>query len=134
MQKLKNTTDIPVVVKVETAKEFLARGKKIAKLLDKKKIFSPIRTISFEDVHDLVSFLTDTKINLLSTIRKKSFSITDLAKKLNRSRAAVHKDVQLLESVGILKSEYINNPGHGRHRMIKAFDRLPIKFTVEATI
>jgi predicted transcriptional regulator len=96
--------------------------------------FLPIRTISFEDMRDLVKFLTDNKLNLISTVRKKSFSISDLAKTLHRSRSAVDKDIQLLESVGILKSEYVVNPGHGRCRMIAAFDKKPIKLTVEATI
>ena len=67
MKKLKRNSEAPIVLKNETLKDFFARGKKIAKILDQKQssLFElsgyslPIRTISFEDVHDLVKFLTD---------------------------------------------------------------------------
>lgn len=134
MKKLKNDSEIPVVVKTESLKDFFKRGRNIAKLIDQKKHIFPTRTISFEDVHDLTKFLTETKLNLISTIRKKSLSISDLSKTLKRSRSAVDKDIQLLESVGILKSKYVSNPGHGRHRIITAFDKSPIKLTVETMI
>jgi predicted transcriptional regulator len=172
MSKLKRHTKTPIVLKNESLKDFFARGRKVAKILDeerrpsKTKVIAkvaksvlprrlrkadsavtvnlasfklagyslPMRTISFEDTEDLVKFLTENKLSLLSTVRKKPFSISDLAKALHRSRSAVDKDIQLLESVGILKSEYVINPGHGRCRMVTAFDKNPIKLTVEATI
>ncbi len=134
MKKLKNDSEIPLIVKTESLKDFFKRGRNIAKLIDQKKHILPTRTISFEDVHDLVKFLTETKLNLISTIRKKSLSISDLSKTLKRSRSSVDKDIQLLESVGILKSKYIANPGHGRHRIITVFDKSPIKLTVETMI
>lgn len=142
MKKLKKNIETPIVLKNESLKDFFARGRKIAKILDQEKLSSfklaeyplPIRTISFEDVHDLVKFLTDSKLNLVSAVRKKTFSISDLAKTLHRSRSAVDKDTRLLESVGILKSKYVVNPGHGRCRMVTAFDKKPIKLMVEATI
>jgi predicted transcriptional regulator len=134
MQKLKNEREIPITVKNESLKDFFARGKEIAKAIDQKKDILPIKTISFEDVHDLMQFLTDTKLDLVSTVRKKPFSISDLAKFLKRSRASISKDIQLLESVGILKSEYVTNPGHGKQRIISTFDKFPIKLTVETVI
>ncbi len=57
-----------------------------------------------------------------------------MAHKLHRSRSAIDKDVQLLEAVGIVQSEYIVNPGHGRSRIIKTIDSKPIKLEVEAII
>jgi hypothetical protein len=69
-----------------------------------------------------------------AAIRKKPDSISGLAHKLHRSRAAIDKDVQLLESVGIVVSEYIVNPGHGRCRIIRAMDSEPIKLHVEALV
>jgi len=134
MKKPKKEGKIPVVVKNESIKEFFKRGRDVAKLIDQKNHIVPARIISFEDVHDLVKFLTETKLNLISAVRKKAISISDLSKTLNRSRSAVGKDIQLLESVGILKSKYITNSGHGRLRIITTFDKSPIKFTVETTI
>ena len=56
MKKLKNHREIPVVVKTESIKDFFKRGRAIAKLIDQKKPILPIRSISFEDQHDLIEF------------------------------------------------------------------------------
>ncbi len=125
---------VTIIVKTGTRDEFFARGKKIAKMLDERKTLTPYRAIVFEDPDDLVLFLTKMKLSLLEALRKHPYAISDLAKKLHRSRASVDKDVRLLESVGIVKSEYVVNPGHGRHRIIKAIDPNPIKLLVETVI
>jgi predicted transcriptional regulator len=75
-----------------------------------------------------------SKLALLAAIRKSPDSISKLALKLHRSRASIDKDVHLLESVGIVESEYVTNPGHGRYRIIKAIDSKPIKLQVETVI
>lgn len=134
MKKSAKNNAIVFTVKTESVKDFFSRGKTKAKLLDKGKSISSERTISFEDPKDLIKFLTESKLLLLAEIRKKPDSISGLANKLNRSRSAIDKDVQLLESVGIVESQYITNPGHGRQRIIKAIDPKPIKLHVETTI
>ena len=103
-------------------------------MADKGETLKPSRIISFEDPDDLVKFLTKMRFALLAVLRKKPDSISGLARRLHRSRASVDNDVRLLESVGIVASEYVINPGHGRHRIIKAIDEMPIKLKVEATI
>src|SRR5690348_3922204 len=117
----KSTYNKPIVftVKTESIDDFFARGKRIAKQLDQNKSIASERIISFEDPKDLIKFLTEAKLMLLAAIRKKPDSISSLAHKLHRSRSAIDKDIQLLESVGIVESEYVINPGHGRHRIIK---------------
>jgi predicted transcriptional regulator len=134
MKKSEKNKAIVFTVKTESVEDFFARGKRIAKLLDQNKFIAPERVISFEDPKDLIKFLTEAKLILLAAIRKKPDSISSLAHKLHRSRSAIDKDVQLLESVGIVESEYVINPGHGRHRIIKAIDSKPIKLHVEAVI
>ena len=134
MKKSEKTNEIVFTVKTEAMEDFFARGKKMAKLLDKGESLQPRRIISFEDAHDLIKFLTETKLALLAAIRKKPDSISKLAHKLHRSRSAIDKDVQLLESIGIVESEYVINPGHGRRRIIKAIDARPIKLQVETII
>lgn len=131
-QKVKNETYI--TIKTETREEFFARGLARAKLLDSNQTVPYGRTISFEDSEDLVQFLTISKLALLAAIRKKPASISALAGKLHRSRAAIMRDVQLLESVGIVVSEYVINAGHGRCRIIKAADKLPVRLHVETVI
>jgi predicted transcriptional regulator len=134
MKKSGKNKEIVFTVKTESREDFFARGKRIAMLLDKGEPIVPKRTISFEDLKDLIKFLTAAKLALLAAIRKSPDSISKLAHKLHRSRSAIDKDVQLLESVGIVESEYVNNPGHGRRRIIKAIDSQPIKLQVEAVI
>jgi predicted transcriptional regulator len=134
MKKLRKNKEITFTVKTESMEDFFARGKHIATRIDKGEPISPRRIISFEDPKDLIKFLTAAKLALLATIRKKPDSISRLAHKLHRSRSAVDKDIQLLESVGIVESEYVTNPGHGRHRIIKAIDPSPIRLHVESII
>ncbi|HLB42648.1 MAG TPA: HTH domain-containing protein [Gammaproteobacteria bacterium] len=133
MKKLRKNK-VTISVKTGTRDEFFVRGKKTAKMLDEGQRLTPSRIISFEDPDDLIKFLAKTKLVLLAVLRKKPDSITGLARKLHRSRAAVDRDVQLLESVGIIESEYVTNPGHGRCRIIKTTDLNPIQLRVEAII
>lgn len=134
MKPLKRKNKAFITVKTSTRHDFFSRGKLLAKMLDEGKSLKPSRVISFEDPDDLVKFLTKMRLTLLAVLRKKPDSISGLARKLHRSRASVDNDVRLLESVGIVESEYVSNPGHGRHRIIKAVDQFPVKLMVEATI
>lgn len=134
MKNVRKRNEIAFTVKIESVEDFFSRGKHIAKMLDKGEKVSPSRIISFEDPEDLIEFLTKTKQALLAALRKKPDSISGLANKLHRSRAAIDKDVRQLESIGILVSEYVINPGHGRRRIIKAVDENPIRLHVETVI
>jgi predicted transcriptional regulator len=134
MKNLRKKGEISVTVKTESREDFFARGKHIAKMLEKGEKISSSRIISFEDPEDLIEFLTKTKQALLAALRKKPDSISGLANKLHRSRAAIDKDVRQLESVGIVTSEYIVNPGHGRSRIVRAVDSNPIRLHVETII
>lgn len=133
-RKSKKSNALAFTVKTEPLKEFFARGKRVALQLDKHEVIPFTRVISFEDTKDLIKFLTEARLNLLAAIRKTPASITRLASKLHRSRSAIDKDVQLLEAIGIVESEYVVNPGHGRCRIIKAVDAQPIKLQVETFI
>ena|ERR1700733_8618230 len=126
--------EIIVHVKTETIDDFFERGKVIAKNLDKGEKILIQRIISFEDPEDLTKFLTQTKRALLAAIRKKPKSISSLAQELHRSRSAIDKDIQMLEDIGIVESEYVSNPGHGRCRIIKTADSNPIRLRVETVI
>ncbi len=132
--KSSGTDKIIVHVKTETVEDFFERGKSIAKRLDKGEKLSLQRIVSFEDPEDLVKFLTQTKRALLAAIRKKPSSISSLAHELHRSRSAIDKDIQMLEDIGIVESEYVTNPGHGRYRIIKTADSNPIRLRVETVI
>jgi len=134
MKKLKAQNEPRIVVKTETKEDFFSRGRERAKALDAGKRVEIGRVISFENAEDLIKFITVAKVALLNAIRKKPASISTLATKLHRSRASIDKDVQLLESIGIVESEYVVNPGHGRYRIVRAVDDAPVKLQVETII
>ncbi len=134
MKKLKKRNEMIIDIKTESLEDFFNRGREAASLLDKGKKLAPRRIISFEDPEDLVKFITKAKLILIAAIRKKPNSISQLASQLHRSRASIDKDVQMLESIGIVESEYVRNPGHGRRRIVKAIDSRPIKLRVETVI
>ena len=134
MRKSKKTNEIIIHVKTETERDFFERGKALAKRLDKGEAVHTQRTISFEDPEDLIKFLTQTKRSLLTAIRKMPQSISSLAHALHRSRSAIDRDIQMLEDIGIVESEYVSNPGHGRLRVVKTANSNPIRLRVETLI
>lgn len=132
--KKSNNKNKSTLLTIETAESFFERGRKTAAFLDQKKSVAPRRMISFEDTADLVNFLTNNKLKLVTTVRKHPNSISKLADILHRTRASVDNDVKALEAVGILKSEYVCNPGHGVHRIITAADKNPVILQVQASL
>lgn len=131
MHKLLGININETLVQQETLVDFFARGIRTAKRLDQKKPVKQRRIISFEDPLDLARFLMDSKSSLMADIRKNPLSITKLAKLAKRSRAAVCKDIQELEAIGMVKSEYQINPGHGRCKIVTAVDKNPIHLQVQ---
>lgn len=108
-----------VSIDVREKEDFFAKGKKIASLADKREKIPEEKTIWFEDVKDFNKFISAKKIALLAQIRDMPGSITELAKRINRDRVAVTRDVNELESSGLVKTEMISNHGHGRIRVVK---------------
>ncbi len=135
MSNIKTKRIVTTVVTSETLDSFFKRGKESAALLDEKKIISPRKIISFEDKKDLAAFLTQNKFKLVATVRKRSeTTISKLAEILKRSRASVDRDVQQLESIGIVTTEIKINPGHGKCKVVRAADDMPIQLQVQTVI
>ncbi len=108
-----------VSIDVQSKKAFFEKGKEISRLADKGLEIPTEKTIWFEDVRDFHKFLSEKKIQLLTQIREAPSSITELAKTIGRARTAVARDVNELENSGLLQTEMVSNPGHGRTRMVK---------------
>jgi predicted transcriptional regulator len=51
---------------------------------------------------------------------EKAVPVSDLANGLQRDTRAVSRDVDLLESFGLLRTRYEKNPGHGRRRIVES--------------
>lgn len=107
-------------ISVRTKKEFFKRGKEIARKADKGETLEPVTSIWFEDPKDLAKFLSEAKLELIKAIRKRPMSIPDLVVALQRHRASLTRDINILEQAGLVKSEMVVNPGHGRVRVVRA--------------
>jgi predicted transcriptional regulator len=75
--------------------------------------------VTFEDVNDMLRVLSAERIRLLRVAREKAVPVSDLASGLKRDTRAVSRDVDLLESFGLLRTRYEKNPGHGRRRIVE---------------
>lgn len=95
-----------------------ARARAIA--MDDGRRLAPARGITFESAAEMVRLLTPARLDLFQAVRKRKISIQKLAAELGRDVSAVRRDVNALESFGIVSSQQIANPGHGKMRVISA--------------
>ena len=96
------------------------RAKARAKAMDEGLKITPSRGITFESAAEMVRLLTPARLNLFVAVKKKTIPIQELAETLGRDVSAVRRDVTALEKFGIVTSQHVTNPGHGRVRMISA--------------
>ncbi|MCC2666173.1 MAG: MarR family transcriptional regulator [Gammaproteobacteria bacterium] len=108
-------------VKTGSVKDFFADARNIMRAADKGvPIKKRCATLTFADPAEMLHFLSAAKIKLINNIRKHPNSITNIAKAINRTRAAVRRDIYEMERVGIVKThEEINPIGHGRHKIVE---------------
>lgn len=67
----------------------------------------------------MLRVLSAERVRLLRVARERAAPVSDLANDLNRDTRAVSRDVDLLESFGLLRTRYEKNPGHGRRRIVE---------------
>ena len=106
------------------------RAEARAKAIAAGRRVTPARGITFESAADMVRLLTPARMELFVKVKKRRISITDLATSLGREISAVRRDVSALEKFGLVESEHVVNPGHGRIRMVSA----PEKNTIMAEL
>jgi predicted transcriptional regulator len=123
MKKLKNKvkSELKVIkVKTGTVDEFFSNVKVIMGAADKgESIKKHCATLTFVEPAEMLHFLSAAKIKLINNIRNHPDSITNIAKAVNRNRAAVYRDVHEMEKFGLVKAHEEINPGHGRHKIIE---------------
>ena len=110
-------------IRVEPAEAFFERGLKIAQFADQGKRIPASRVVAFEDVEDLLALLTPQRVVLLKTLKETPGSIAELARRLNRDRSAVTRDVQVLERFGVVDVSDRPLPGHGRQKWVSPLAR-----------
>jgi predicted transcriptional regulator len=109
-----------VVIRTGDVDTFFAEAKKAAKRADRNEAIDETITITFEDPQELFKILTDARRKLMREIMNQPKSINELSNKLHRDRAAITKDVGLLEKAGLLISKRRPNPGHGIEKIVRA--------------
>ena len=102
------------------------RARTRARAMDEGRKLVPSREITFESAAEMARLLTPARLDLFENVRKRSASIKDIATSLGRHVTAVRRDVSALEKYGILHSEHVVNPGHGRVRVVSAAARVRI--------
>ncbi|HZL67177.1 MAG TPA: hypothetical protein VFC29_07585 [Candidatus Limnocylindrales bacterium] len=108
-----------VWVTADGAGGFFRRAREHARKLDRGEPIAPEITVTFEDVRDMLRVLSAERVRLLRVAREKAVPVSDLANGLQRDTRAVSRDVDLLESFGLLRTRYEKNPGHGRRRIVE---------------
>jgi predicted transcriptional regulator len=98
---------------------FIGRAREHARKLDRGETWEPEVVISFEDASEMMRVLSAERVRLLRA-SKKAMPVSELANALRRNTRAVSRDIDLLESFGLLRTRYVPNPGHGRRRMVEA--------------
>lgn len=102
------------------------RARARARAMDEGKHVPAAREITFENAAEMARLLTPARLDLFENVRKRSGSIKEIATSLGRQVPAVRRDVSALEKYGILQSEHVINPGHGRVRVVRAAARVRI--------
>jgi predicted transcriptional regulator len=108
-----------VWVTADGAEGFFRRAREHARKLDRGRPIAPEITVTFEDVRDMLRVLSAERVRLLRVAREKAVPVSDLANGFQRDTRAVSRDVDLLESFGLLRTRYEKNPGHGRRRIVE---------------
>jgi predicted transcriptional regulator len=106
-------------VTADGAEGFFRRAREHARKLDRGEPIAREITVTFEDVSDMLRVLSAQRVRLLRVASQKALPVSDLATGLKRDARAVSRDIDLLESFGLIRTRYEANPGHGRRRIVE---------------
>lgn len=109
-----------VVVRTDDLDGFFARAKEAARRADQGQALDGKVTISFEDPQRMFTVLSEARRRLMSEVMHEPKSINELTSRLHRNRAAITKDVGMLERMGLIVSIRQSNPGHGIQKMVQS--------------
>jgi predicted transcriptional regulator len=110
---------VKVRLVTDGVKGFISRAREHARKLDRGETWEPEVVISFDDASEMMRVLSAERVRLLRS-SKKARPVSVLANALKRNTRAVSRDINLLESFGLLRTHYVPNPGHGRRRIVEA--------------
>ena len=102
------------------------RARARAQAMDEGRSFPASVGITFESAAEMAKLLTPKRIQLVEHVRKSPGFLRDVAATVGRDERAVSRDIAALSKYGIVRSEWVGNPGHGRARRITAPDSVTI--------
>jgi predicted transcriptional regulator len=108
-----------LVVRTESFEEMAKRSRERAKRLSRGEKIVPQKTISFESPFDFFEVITTERMRLCVMARTKPYSVSGLAAALKRDSKSVRRDVLKLEKLGVVRTRYEVNPGHGRVKIVE---------------
>jgi len=98
---------------------FFSRAHEHARKLDRGEKVEAELVIAFEDASEMMKVLSVERLRVIRA-SKKATPVSVLAGALKRNTRAVSRDINLLESFGLLRTRYVSNPGHGRRRIVES--------------
>jgi len=111
---------LKVMITTGSVDEFFAHGKALARKVDTGEEIESSTFIMFEDPEDLLGIITNARVSVFRAVKEEPGSITDIARRLNRDRSAVKRDVDVLVGAGLLQIEDVPHRGHGRKKFLRA--------------
>lgn len=115
---MKGRTNIRVTA--DGTKGFFDRARERARKLDRGEELTPEITVSFADPVEMLRVLSVERIRMLRLLRQRPTPVSDIAAQLKRDTRAVSRDIDLLETFGLIRTWYEKNPGHGRRRIVES--------------
>jgi len=109
-----------LVIKTGSAETFFKRGRQLAAAADRGARLPDECTLSFDDPDELVRLVTTARLALFRAVKEEPGSITQIARRLQRDRSAVKRDVDALLAAGLLTVTDKILPGHGRMKEVRA--------------
>lgn len=109
-----------VTVHADGFEGFRKRSLERARKLDRGERLMPEKIITFANPVEMAKVLTPQRVRLFQRVKRKGTSVTELANGLKRDRSSVSRDVLVLESKGLVKTESVTNPGHGTVKIVTA--------------
>ena len=108
-------------MRIGTLQNFFEEGKRIARLADAGEPIPESQAITFESVEELLDYLTPKRVALFEAIKASNEpeSITSMAVRVGRDRAAVKRDIDALQRLGIVDVTDVPLPGHGRQKLVR---------------
>ena len=109
-----------------TVKDFAAfskrfeRGIAVARALDRSEPLPFSKTVVEIDLAAFSKTLTQKRLALFDLVKHGRYSLTELAEKTGRDPSVVRRDIELLESAGMVRTVRETNPGHGTRRVVSA--------------